>query len=231
MGLMVAALVVASGVAWAATINCPNRAGSLCVGTDNKDTMIGRDRADEMRAKDGADIVKARGGNDTLAGGRGKDVLRGGPADDTYDFTVNDWGNDTITDTTNSDNDSSSGNFAQFGFPKPLTTGLTINLTSSANSPEVSNGALTGTVNWSNNAIDRVYVGSGSTDPTVIIRSTITGNAAANELIAKGGEDTINAGAGNDWISVQDFDGGDSVDCGDGADQVFADPGDTLISC
>src|SRR5215208_139062 len=127
-GLIVAALVVASGGAWAATISCPNRAGSLCVGTNKKDTMSGRNRADEMRAKDGADILKARGGKDTLAGGRGKDVLRGGQADDTYDFTINDWGNDTIIDTTNSDNDPLTGNFAQFGFPNPLGTGLTINL-------------------------------------------------------------------------------------------------------
>lgn len=63
-----AALVIASGVAWAATISCPNRAGDLCVGTDNKDTMIGRNRADEMRARGGADILKARVGNDTLFG-------------------------------------------------------------------------------------------------------------------------------------------------------------------
>jgi len=91
----------------------------------------------------------------------------------------------------------------------------------------VSNGTFTGTVNWSNNAIDGVYVDS-------ITDDTINGNAAANTLVAKGGpdsDDTINAGAGNDWISVSDFAGGDIVDCGDGVDQVFADPGDTLISC
>ena len=158
-------------------------------------------------------------------------MLKGGNADDIYDFAINDWGNDTIVDTADSDTDPLTGNFAQFGFPNQLTTRITVNLTSSANAPEVSNSTFTGTVNWSNNAIDGVYVGSGGTDPTVIIRNTITGNAAANQLIAKGGEDTINAGAGNDWISVQDFDGGDTVDCGDGVDQVFADPGDTLISC
>lgn len=244
IGLMVAALVMASGVAWAATISCPNRAGSLCVGTNNKDTMIGRNRADEMRAKDGPDILKARGGNDTLFGhdgpdtlngGRGKDTLSGGPgkdalsgdkADDIYDFTINDFGNDTIIDTTNSDTDPLTGNFAQFGFPNQLTTRLTINLTSSANSPEVNNGTLTGTVNWSNNAIDGVYVDS-------ITDDTINGNAAANQLTAKGGEDsddTINAGAGNDWISVSDFAGGDTVDCGDGFDQVFLDTADTLVN-
>lgn len=227
VGTAMAALVVASGVAWAASISCPNRAGDLCVGTNKKDTMIGRDRADEMRGRGGADILKARGGKDTLAGGKGGDTLIGASADDTYDFGNNDWGNDIITDTTNSDTDPFTGNFAQFGFPNQLTTRLTINLTSSANSPEVSNSTFTGTVNWSNNAIDGVYVDS-------IADDTIIGNAAANQLIAKGGEDsddTINAGAGNDWISVSDFAGGDTVDCGDGVDTVFSDAGDTLISC
>jgi len=240
---MVAALVMACGVAWAASISCPNRAGSLCVGTNNKDTMTGRNRADEMRARDGADLLRARGGNDTLfgqdgpdtlnggpekdtlSGGKGKDALKGGNSDDIYDFAINDWGNDTITDATNSDTDPLTGNFAQFGFPNQLTTRITINLTSSANSPEVSNGTFTGTVNWSNNAIDGVYVDS-------ITDDTINGNAAANQLTAKGGEDsddTINAGAGNDWISVSDFAGGDTVTCGDGSDQVFFDTGDTLI--
>jgi len=154
-------------------------------------------------------------------------VLKGGNADDIYDFAINDWGNDTIVDTADSDTDPLTGNFAQFGFPNQLTTRITVNLTSSANAPEVSNSTFTGTVNWSNNAIYGVYVDS-------ITDDTINGNAAANQLIAKGGpdsDDTINAGAGNDWISVQDFAGADTVDGGDGVDQVFADPGDTLISC
>ena len=95
------------------------------------------------------------------------------------------------------------------------------------------NGTLTSPVNWENNAIEGVYVDS-------ITDDTINGNAAANQLIAKGGEDsddTINAGAGNDWISVLDFAGGDTVDCGeDGAgitddDQVFFDGGDTITNC
>lgn len=151
-------------------------------------------------------------------------MLKGGNADDIYDFTNNDWGNDTIDDTTNSDNDPLTGNFAQFGFPDQLTTRITVNLTSSPSSPEVSNGTFTGTVNWSNNAIDGVYVDS-------ITDDTIIGNAAANQLTAKGGpdsDDTINGGAGNDLLNVSDFGGGDTVTCGEGVDEVF-DDGDTLI--
>jgi hypothetical protein len=53
VGLLVAALVVASGVAWAASIICPNWTGDQYVGTDNKDTMTGGMFGcnDEMRAK------------------------------------------------------------------------------------------------------------------------------------------------------------------------------------
>jgi Ca2+-binding RTX toxin-like protein len=245
---MAAALVVASGVAWAASISCPNRSGNLCVGTDNKDTMTGRDgRTDDMRAKGGADEVRGRGGADTLSGGpgadtltgalgkdtlagaEGPDALKGGSADDTYKFGINNWGNDTITDAPGSDNDPDTGNFAQFGSPNQfLSTRLTIDLTSSASAPEVRNVTLTDTVNWSNNAIDGVYVGS-------ITDDTINGNASANTIVSNIGEDsddTINAGGGHDWISVLDGAGGDTVDCGGQADdEVFYDQGDTVKNC
>jgi hypothetical protein len=106
-----------------------------------------------------------------------------------------------------------------------------VNLTSSANSPEVINGAQTGTVNWSNNAIDGAYVGT-------ITGANVTGNGLDNELnVSSAGNDTVSGGAGNDRISAMDFSGGDSVDCGeDGAgvtdeDKVFVDPGDTHKNC
>lgn len=251
-GLLVAALVVASGVAWAASISCPNWTGDQYVGTDNKDTMTGGMFGcnDEMRAKGGADEVRGRGGADTLSGGpdaddltggrgqdiltggEGPDALKGGSADDKYSFVIDSWGNDTITDT-NSDTDPTSGdlgNVLSFGsFHRDLTTRLTINLTSSPSAPEVRNGALTGTVNWSNNAIDGVYVRSTTDD-------TINGNASANTIIAFGpigseSDDTINAGAGRDKISVLDSAGGDTVDCGGQQDQVYADRGDTVKNC
>jgi spore coat protein U-like protein len=88
----------------------------------------------------------------------------------------------------------------------------------------VKNGALTAKVNWSNNAIDGVYVGSTTDD-------TINGNAAANTIVSNIGassDDTINSGAGNDWISVLDGAGGDTVDCGSGDGYtVYFDAGDT----
>ncbi len=77
LALMASALVVASGVAWAATISCPNRDGNLCVGTNNRDTMTDGTRADDMRARGGNDTLRASGGNDKLDGGPGNDSLQG----------------------------------------------------------------------------------------------------------------------------------------------------------
>src|SRR5215207_7422530 len=86
MALMVATLVVASGVALPATISCPNREGNLCVGTEQGDTMTGTNRADDMRGRGGPDKMRARGGNDRLIGGSGNDTLNGAGGDDTYRF-------------------------------------------------------------------------------------------------------------------------------------------------
>lgn len=62
VALMAGALAVTCGVAWAATVSCPNRDGNLCVGTNNKDTMTGRDgRPDEMNGQGGPDEMKGRG--------------------------------------------------------------------------------------------------------------------------------------------------------------------------
>ena len=111
---------------------------------------------------------------------------------------------------------------------------MTVNLTTSANQPEVQNGTQTATVNWSNNAIDGVYVGTTQDD-------TVRGNGLANTLNVKGDDvlgDDVFGGAGNDDISVLDGVGGDFVDCGENGigvdtddDQVFADAGDTVTNC
>jgi hypothetical protein len=68
VGTAMAALMVASRVALAATISCPNKSGNLCVGTINRDTMTGRDRADTMRGKAGGDKMSGLGGADEMLG-------------------------------------------------------------------------------------------------------------------------------------------------------------------
>lgn len=208
--------------------------GDILSGQEGPDRLTGGAGADTLEGAEGSDTLSGVEARDRLAGAEGDDKLNGGDADDTYVFRINDWGDDTITDTADPDNDPLTvGNFVEFGFPNGLTTRLTIDLNSSPNSPEVRNGTLSGTVNWSNDAIDSAYINS-ITDDTVI------GNAGANQLNADGGEDsddTIHGGAGNDWISVMDFAGGDTVDCGEDGpgitddDRVFFDPGDTVTNC
>jgi Ca2+-binding RTX toxin-like protein len=83
--IMASALVVASGIAWARTIDCPNRSGNVCVGSKKSDTMTGTESADDMRGRKGGDQMFGLGGNDKFSGGGGVDVMRGGPGSDTMD--------------------------------------------------------------------------------------------------------------------------------------------------
>lgn len=84
----IVAVLVASGVAWAATIQCPSD-GSKCEGTSGRDEIYGNDEdlvyGDWILGRDGADKVYGRGGDDQtqevgggLFGGDGEDVVRGG---------------------------------------------------------------------------------------------------------------------------------------------------------
>lgn len=237
-----AALVLSSGVALAInTIRCETD-DFYCRGTEERDLMKGTDGDNYMYARAGGDTLRGFAGDDLLNGqagndkvfagpgddylqpGSGNDALDGGQGDDDYDFLVNTWGRDTITDSTLSDNDQGSGNRVQFYTGS--STDLTINLVST-DRPEVTNASGTSTVNWSGNVIDKVYSRNRGND-------TITGNAAANIIGSQRGTDTISGGGGDDYVYVTDGTGGDVVDCGEDAeddDAVFYDTGDKLTNC
>jgi Ca2+-binding RTX toxin-like protein len=63
------ALLVAVGVAFAATVNCQ---GGLvvCVGTDGPDKLLGTDGSDEMNGLQGDDVLRGLSGRDKLIGDR-----------------------------------------------------------------------------------------------------------------------------------------------------------------
>jgi RTX calcium-binding nonapeptide repeat (4 copies) len=93
-------LLLCSGVALAATINC----SSSCTGTRFADTIIGSDRRNTIDGKPGNDYVEGKGGsdkllgnrdNDEIHGGAGPDELRGGKHSDT-DLLYGDAGDDTL---------------------------------------------------------------------------------------------------------------------------------------
>ena len=92
LGSMLAALVVVSGVAWAATtIHCPNDplhiGGGTCWGTKGDDVLMGTDGRDEINAAFGDDLVRAGPGPDSISNGEsdysfGEDKNRGEQGDD-----------------------------------------------------------------------------------------------------------------------------------------------------
>src|SRR5215211_5448869 len=80
---MALAVVVASGVALAATIN----------GTNHADRLVGNAKRDTIKGFGGGDYISGMGRHDTLYGGAGDDTIRGGKGDDTTDGQA---GGDTL---------------------------------------------------------------------------------------------------------------------------------------
>ncbi len=234
LATMAAALVLAGGVALAITKQCQTEIE--CIGTPEGDELLGTSGSDWMFGRGGGDVLKGFGewdglqgeaGNDELLGGAGGDDLYGGPGTDAlkgqgdgdaYRFETGNWGRDTITDASASDNDHRTGN--GIFFERAVGANLRITLVSSPERPEVTDAAGANTANWSNNVIDNVYNDKASGD------DTIDGNPAANFIRSEGGKDDVYAGGGNDHIDVSDGDGGDFVNCG-GA--FFSPDNDTVF--
>ena len=74
IGAMALALVLASGVALAATFQCTT---NPCNGTSGDDVIIGDISAETVNALDGSDFVDGLLGDDTIFGGPGSDATDG----------------------------------------------------------------------------------------------------------------------------------------------------------
>ena len=84
IGTMALALVLASGVALAATyINCPVNTTNPCNGTPQDDVIFGSDNPQTINALAGNDEVLALLGDDIVYGGDGSDYVDGFPGNDT----------------------------------------------------------------------------------------------------------------------------------------------------
>ena len=83
-------LAAAGGVAWAATIGCPNdpQDPGFCYGTEEADTMLGGAGRDYMDGRPGEDVLYGRRGPDQLEGGDDTDrdrIYGGRGRDDIFD--------------------------------------------------------------------------------------------------------------------------------------------------
>lgn len=93
---MVAALVMASGVALAVNKVCPSGTTQLdpCKGTAKTNTSSGNDT---LIGTPGIDYIMALSGNDKISAGAGNDTTNGGAGNDTYSYR-NGMGTDTVVD-------------------------------------------------------------------------------------------------------------------------------------
>lgn len=99
-------LLVAGGVASAATIHCPNDPsqgspveGLFCYGTSLADTMSGSDLSDFMYGKGGNDTMHGYGDRDKLQGDKGSDHIYGDAGADNLWGGAYDGSTDSYTDT------------------------------------------------------------------------------------------------------------------------------------
>jgi Ca2+-binding RTX toxin-like protein len=214
---MATALVLTSGVALAAVIQCT---GWFCQGTPNADTITGTASVDFIHGLAGSDDIRARDGGDLLWGGPGRDTLNGGASVDQYIFEDG-WGADTIAADEPGSND-----LVDFA---TLTSVVTVDLASS-NDVKASSG--TNTVSWSSTALIKRVSGGRAGD-------SIKGNGAGNDLSGSGGNDQIFGRRGNDVLHgdtpcgslcATDLDAGDDTLLGgSGRDQIHGDAGDDTI--
>src|SRR5215208_623054 len=109
LATMMFALVVAGGVALAATVTCTG--DPLCEGTDENDRIKGSNNDEHIYGLGGSDIIDGNGGSDHVVGDRlvsgeptttpdGDDKLDGGPGGDgLYGY----GGNDTLIGSSGAD--------------------------------------------------------------------------------------------------------------------------------
>ena len=105
LAAMGAALVLATGVALAASIQCPNAANGVCNGTNAPDTLAGTNSVDTINGFGGDDAMYGYGANDTMNGGNESgygDGIYGGLGNDRIygqggnDLIEGDYGNDYL---------------------------------------------------------------------------------------------------------------------------------------
>ena len=105
MAAMAVVLLVASGVALAATIDCQGD----CVGTPDPDRLIGSSNPQTMQGLGGGDSISGYRGDDDVEGDGGADAVYGGYGDDRVfgnagnDYVEGDFGHDYINTGSGSD--------------------------------------------------------------------------------------------------------------------------------
>ena len=177
--------------------------------TDRYDDVSGTQYDDIIYGNGGNDTIEAGKGNDILIGGKGNDSLDGGYGNDTYVWNLGD-GFDTISDYQSS---STEGREDKIKFGEGISfEDLSFensgnNLIIYVNGDKTQGLQLNNYFYGSNYTVEILEFADGSTVNLTQIgltfqqhdgSETITGTAYDDVIYADGGNDTVNAGSGND---------------------------------
>jgi Ca2+-binding RTX toxin-like protein len=258
--VMAAAILLASGVALAKNVRCPNRDHHLCVGTNRSDTMTGTNRSDTIEARGGDDTVFGRGrrdrlfgdgGDDHLDGGPGNDVLDGGPSPGiNYEILCGGAGNDVSRESTGYDNYVFADGWGKdtISGPGDFPSGVSDTVDFSGDFGFCATAPVTAdlTIDLGAGKAFETAAGENSANtvswsPAVAGTQTTAGVSVIENAYGGSGNDTItgstyfdyvSGGGGGDTIDVAD-NAFDVVDCGfdQTADTVTADSQDSVSSC
>jgi len=195
------------------------------VGTDKPDRLNGTAGPDIIDGAGGSDRIWGQGGDDILCGGGGADLLRGGTGDDQLygeqdrEFADTEDGayyeGDTLA--------GGPGNDLLNVGDDPRTTDVedVLDFSRAARGVTVDLPAQTATGEGSDLIVGPVGAVHGSEHADHVI-----GTALGEEIKTRSGADTVESGAGNDWINLGPSKGGDSggnvLDAGPGNDYVTA---------
>jgi hypothetical protein len=210
LSAMMLALLLASGVAWAANITC---LGGPCVGTEQNDRITGSLEDDVIQALGGRDHVTGRGGDDSVDGGRGGDEITGG---DGGDSLIGGRGPDEIGGGPGTPDDTP-------------TTRFSCTLSDASTGIFVSTEGYQGLSGDDGNDLlaagrDNDYLLGGAG------RNDLSGNGGSDCLVLSGDEnERVSGGDGDDLFFAAEFNG-DDIFCGAGHDTVRADEEDRVAT-
>jgi Ca2+-binding RTX toxin-like protein len=185
-----------------------NGQGDNIIGTSGDDFLLGTDNREVIKGLNGADELVGFGGSDTIDGGNGDDILDGGKGDDQllgrggHDIILGEQGNDNVVG--GGGIDWAYYHNALFGGGDPAA--VTVDLS-----------AGTATDMWG--GTDHI-VSTEDVIGTLNDGDLLTGDGHDNLLSGYFGADTLNGGAGDDFLETGGALGA-VINGGDGSDTVF----------
>ncbi len=183
----------------------------------NRNTLSGNAANNGLTGGNVNDVLDGLGGDDTLLGGAGNDVLIGGAGNDDLQGGANDtklFANYQLAATSSTSAETFAftlaGDAVSYDYSS---TGATVNLAESK-------GSTTGGTEDKLKDIEHV-IGTN-------VRDSLTGDANANQLWGRGGDDTLSGGEGGDVLDGGT--GNDDLIGGAGADRLIGGDGSDTAS-